>query len=98
MYSDTTGGTWTNATISGAFTGQVTEIIDGGASASPRFVAVTTVADTVLTSNDGVNWTVVNLGASVTAGYISFLNGRWVLAIGNTTSNDLLRCAILTSG
>jgi hypothetical protein len=98
MYSNTTGSTWTNATISGTFTGAVQEIIDGGASASPRFVAVTNVINTVLTSNDGINWTVVTLGASVTAGYVSFLNGRWMLASGNNTSNDLLRCAILTSG
>jgi hypothetical protein len=98
MYSDAAGATWTNATISGTFTGSVLEIIDGGASASPRFVAVTSVINTVLTSNDGVNWTVVTLDADVDPGYVSFLNGRWVLASGNNTSNDLLRCAILTSG
>jgi hypothetical protein len=98
MYSDSTGTTWTNATISGTFTGSVLEIIDGGASASPRFVAVTSVINTVLTSNDGINWVVVTLDADVDPGYVSFLNGRWVLASGNNTSNDLLRCAILTSG
>jgi hypothetical protein len=98
MYSNTTGTTWTNATISGVFTGSVLEIIDGGASASPRFVAVTSVINTVLTSDDGINWVVVTLDADVDPGYVSFLNGRWVLASGNNTSNDLLRCAILTSG
>lgn len=96
-YSNTNGTTWTAATINGTFTGEVREIIDGGASASPRFVAVTN-STSVITSDDGINWTVVTLAAIINQGYVSFLNGRWMLTSRNDTSNDLMRCAILTSG
>jgi hypothetical protein len=77
FYSDTTGVTWTQATITGG-TPSPTEIIDGGASASPRFVGLTN-STAVVTSNDGVNWTVETLGTPVSAGQAAFTNGKWVL-------------------
>jgi hypothetical protein len=106
MYSDSTGTTWTNATISGSLTSAVQEIIDGGASASPRFVAVTN-STAVVTSNDGVNWTVVTLPAVIYKGQFSFTNGRWLFTdtYGNTrggpnmiSTSYLQRLSILTSG
>jgi hypothetical protein len=97
-YSNTNGTTWTAATINGTpSTAAVFQIIDGGASASPRFVAVTNSTE-VLTSDDGINWNIVTLAVEVNSGYVSFLNGRWMLTSTNDFSNDLVRCAILTSG
>jgi len=84
LYSDTTGTTWSNATINGTLTRPIYQIIDGGASASPRFVALTDTTE-ALTSNDGVTWTVTSISSGVTtpfskvaSNYNNFLNGRWV--------------------
>ena len=84
LYSDATGTTWSNATINGTLTRPIYQIIDGGASASPRFVALTDTTE-ALTSDDGVTWTVTSISSSVTtpfstvaSNYNNFLNGRWV--------------------
>jgi len=84
LYSNSTGTTWSNATINGTLTRPVYQIIDGGASASPRFVALTDTTE-ALTSDDGITWTVTSISSSVTtplsklaSNYNNFLNGRWV--------------------
>jgi len=107
LYSNTTGSTWTSATISGTLTQTIYQIIDGGASASPRFVALTNSTE-VVTSNDGINWTVVTFPNAVGSDYAfgtkssggaSFLNGRWVISINDGDfGNFQLKNAILTSG
>jgi hypothetical protein len=107
LYSNTTGSTWTSATISGTLTQTIYQIIDGGASASPRFVALTNSTE-VLTSNDGINWTVVTFPNTVNSDYefgikssggVSFLNGRWIISIDDGAfGNFQLKNAILTSG
>jgi hypothetical protein len=85
VYSNTAGTTWSNATINGTLTRFIFQIIDGGASASPRFVALTDTTE-ALTSDDGVTWTVTYISSGVVipynvpaSNYNNFLNGRWVL-------------------
>jgi len=93
VYSNTAGTTWSNATVGGSpITGvAVTQIIDGGASASPRFVALLFTGSTqALTSDDGVTWSVVSMvGAFMTpfslpgSNYNNFVNGRWTFGSYN---------------
>ena len=86
VYSNTAGTTWSNATVGGSpITGViVTQIIDGGASASPRFVALLLSSTQALTSDDGVTWSFVSMVPDLMtpftlpgSNYNNFVNGRW---------------------
>jgi hypothetical protein len=109
LYSDATGTTWTNATVGGSrITGVIVlEIIDGGASASPRFVALLSTSSTqALTSDDGVTWSFVSMVPDIitpsdfsvlASNYNNFVNGRWTFGSYNNglTNKPYL---ILTNG
>lgn len=92
LYSNTAGTTWSNATVGGSpITGvDVTQIIDGGASASPRFVALLFNSTQALTSDDGVTWSYVSMVSDLMtpftlpgSNYNNFVNGRWTFGSYN---------------
>ncbi len=95
VYSNTAGTTWSNATIGGApIIGYgIRQIIDGGASASPRFVAILFNQTQALTSDNGVTWSFVTYFSAVPdlmtpfslpgSNYNNFVNGRWTFGSYN---------------